>query len=104
MITGGQVGNEDQIAETFAPRVRVHAIGMGATVNTGLLRRLAAVGRGEMLLAETEDALDDLAPSLRRLLGPALLTDLNLAGDEFSCSPIRSRQAAHPISSPAARW
>ena len=81
VITGGQVGNEDQIAETFAPRVRVHAIGMGATVNTGLLRRLAAVGRGEMLLAETEDALDDLAPSLRRLLGPALLTDLNLAGD-----------------------
>jgi Ca-activated chloride channel homolog len=81
VITGGQVGNEDQIAATFTPRVRVHTIGIGATVNTGLLRRLAAVGRGEMLLAENEDALDDLAPSLRRLLGPAFLTDLSLAGD-----------------------
>jgi Ca-activated chloride channel homolog len=84
VITGGHVGNEDQIAATFTPRsgaVRVHAIGIGATVNTGLLRRLAAVGRGEMLLAETEDVLEDLTPNLRRLLGPAFLTNLSLAGD-----------------------
>jgi hypothetical protein len=39
------------------------------------------MGRGEMLLTETEDALDDLIPNLRRLLGPALLSDLSLAGE-----------------------
>jgi Ca-activated chloride channel homolog len=87
VITGGQVGNEDQIASTFTPGARVHTIGIGAAVNTGLLRRLAVAGRGEMLLAETEDALDDLVPSLRRLLGPAFLTDLNLGGDGVQLLP-----------------
>jgi Ca-activated chloride channel family protein len=84
VITAGQVGNEDQIVTTFRPRtgvVRVHTVGIGAAVNAGLLRQLAATGRGEMLLAESEDAVDDLTPNLRRLLGPALLTNLSLAGD-----------------------
>ncbi len=84
VITAGQVGNEDQIAAEFrlrAAAVRVHAIGVGATVNAGLLRQLANPGRGQVLLAESEDALDDLTPTLRRLLGPALLTNLGIIGE-----------------------
>ncbi|HUL99653.1 MAG TPA: VIT and VWA domain-containing protein, partial [Mycobacterium sp.] len=83
VITAGQVGNDDQIA-TFRPRiggVRIHTLGIGATVNAGLLRQLADVGRGQMLLADTEDALDNLTPTLRRQLGPPLLTNLSLAAD-----------------------
>jgi Ca-activated chloride channel family protein len=83
VITAGQVGNEDQIA-TFTPRiggVTIHTLGIGSTVNAGLLRQLADLGRGEMVLAETEEALDDVTPTLRRLLGPPLLTNLNLAAD-----------------------
>lgn len=84
VITAGQVGNEDQIAAEFRPAtagVRVHAIGIGATVNAGLLGQLAAAGRGQLLLAESDDALDELTSALRRLTGPALLTNLGLAGD-----------------------
>ncbi|MGB9304511.1 MAG: VIT domain-containing protein [Mycobacterium sp.] len=84
VITAGQAGNEDQIAAAFGPRIaplRVHAVGIGATVNSGLLRQLADAGRGQLLLAESDDALDDLTPALRRLLGPALLTDFGLVGD-----------------------
>jgi len=84
VITAGQVGNEDQIAAQFGPRgaaVLIHAVGIGATVNAGLLRQLAAAGRGQVLLAQSDDALDDLTPTLRRLLGPALLTNLGLVGD-----------------------
>ena len=83
VITAGQVGNEDQIA-TFTPRiggVHIHLVGIGAAVNAGLLRQLAVMGRGQMLLAESEDALDDITPALRRQLGPPLLTNLSLAGD-----------------------
>lgn len=83
VITGGLIANEDQIAASFTPRaggVRIHTLGIGATVNAGLLRSLANVGRGEMLLVATEDDLDDLTPSLLRLLGPAFLTNLSLTG------------------------
>lgn len=84
VITGGQVGNEDQITSSFTLKngvVRVHTIGIGGAVNTGLLRRLAGAGRGEMLIAETEDSLDTVLPTLPRLLGPAFLTNLSLAGE-----------------------
>ncbi len=65
VITAGQVGNEDQITAEFGPRIaplRVHAVGIGATVNSALLRRLADAGRGQLLLAESDNALDDLTP------------------------------------------
>jgi Ca-activated chloride channel homolog len=84
LITAGQAGNEDQITAAFGPRIaplRVHVVGIGATVNSGLLRQLADAGRGQLLLAESDDALDDLAPALRRLLGPPLLTNLGLIGE-----------------------
>ena len=86
LITSGDIGNEDMIAASFTPRaaaIHVHTIGIGAAVNTGLLRRLAAAGRGEMLLVEKQEALDDLAPNIRRLLGPPFLTQLSLAGAGF---------------------
>ena len=86
LITSGDIGNEDMIAASFTPRaaaIHVHTIGIGAAVNTGLLHRLAAAGRGEMLLVEKQEALDDLAPNIRRLLGPPFLTQLSLAGAGF---------------------
>ncbi|MGB9226009.1 VIT domain-containing protein [Mycobacterium sp.] len=84
VITAGQVGNEDEITGAFGPRIaplRVHAVGIGATVNSALLRQLADAGRGQLLLAESDNALDDLTSALRRLLGPPLLTDFGLVGD-----------------------
>ena len=84
LISSGDIGNEDMIAASFTPRaaaIHVHTIGIGAAVNTGLLH--TAAGRGEMLLVEKQEALDDLAPNIRRLLGPPFLTQLSLAGDGF---------------------
>jgi Ca-activated chloride channel homolog len=98
VITAGQVGNEDQITAAFGPRIaplRVHAVGIGATVNSALLRQLADAGRGQLLLAESDNALDDLMPALRRLLGPALLTDFGLVGDGIQLSH-NTISPAHP--------
>lgn len=90
LLSGAHVGNEDNVVTQLAPRmgrVRLHAIGVGAVVNAGLLQRLAEVGRGQFWHADSEDTLDVLTARLRRLIGPPLVTNLSLAGTGLDLMP-----------------
>ncbi|HZC27199.1 MAG TPA: VWA domain-containing protein, partial [Actinopolymorphaceae bacterium] len=81
LVTDGQVGNEDQILATLAPRlagVRIHTVGIDVAVNDAFLRRIAAIGGGHCELVESEDRLDAAMEAIHRRVGSPLVTDLAL--------------------------
>ncbi len=84
LLTDGQVGNEDQLLNTLAPRlagVRVHTVGIDTAVNEGFLRRLAALGGGRCELVESEDRLDEAAQHIHHRIAAPLVTGLTVNGD-----------------------
>jgi Ca-activated chloride channel family protein len=90
LVTDGQVGNEDQILQTLAPRlagIRVFTLGIDRTVNEVFLRRLAELGRGACELVESEDRLDEVMAAIHRQIGTALLTGLALEPEGFAIEP-----------------
>jgi Ca-activated chloride channel family protein len=81
LVTDGQVGNEDQILHHLGQRVRhlrIYALGIDQAVNEGLLRRLAALGRGSCELVESEQRLDEVMAQVHRHIGTPVLTNLHL--------------------------
>ena len=83
LVTDGQVGNEDQILEQLAPRikgVRIHTIGIDRTVNAAFLERLARISGGRCELVESEDRLDEAMAQIHRRIGAPVATGLSLVG------------------------
>jgi len=95
LLTDGQVGNEDQLLNTLAPRldgVRVHTVGIDTAVNEGFLRRLATLGGGRCELVESEDRLDEAAQHIHHRIAAPLVTGLAVNGegiDSGSLAPAR---------------
>jgi Ca-activated chloride channel family protein len=90
LVTDGQVGNEDQILATLAPRlsgVRVHTIGIDRAVNAAFLQRLARQGGGRCELVESEDRLDEAMTQIHRRIGAPVVTDLRLTPDGLTIDP-----------------
>ena len=90
LVTDGQVGNEDQILQTLAPRlagIRVFTLGIDRAVNEAFLRRLAELGRGVCELVESEDRLDEVMAAIHRQIGTPLLTGLALEPEGFAIEP-----------------
>lgn len=90
LITDGQVGNEDQILRSLAPRlkgIRIFTLGIDRAVNEGFLRRLAAVGGGSFELVESEDRLDEVMDKVHRRIATPVLTELLLELGELDVVP-----------------
>ncbi|HMF38547.1 MAG TPA: VWA domain-containing protein, partial [Isosphaeraceae bacterium] len=90
LVTDGQVGNEDQILRTLAPKlggIRVFTLGIDRAVNEAFLRRLAELGHGRCELVESEDRLDEVMEAIHRQIGTPLLTDLALDPEGFTIEP-----------------
>ncbi|MGA2702875.1 MAG: VIT domain-containing protein [Isosphaeraceae bacterium] len=90
LVTDGQVGNEDQILRTLAPKlggIRVFTLGIDRAVNEAFLRRLAELGHGRCELVESEDRLDEVMEAIHRQIGTPLLTDLALEPVGFTIEP-----------------
>ncbi len=90
LVTDGQVGNEDQILRTLAPKlggIRVFTLGIDRAVNEAFLRRLAELGHGRCELVESEDRLDEVMEAIHRQIGTPLLTDLALDPEGFTVEP-----------------
>jgi Ca-activated chloride channel family protein len=81
LVTDGQVGNEDQILRSLAPRVqnlRIFTLGIDQAVNESFLRRLATLGGGMSEVVESEDRLDEVMDKVHRRIGTPVLTGLRL--------------------------
>jgi Ca-activated chloride channel family protein len=90
LVTDGQVGNEDQILQALATKlrkVRVFTLGIDRAVNEGFLRRLAELGRGRCELVESENRLDEVMAAIHRQIGTPLLTGLAVHAEGFAIEP-----------------
>ena len=87
LVTDGQVGNEDQLLRTLAPRLdglRVHTVGIDRAVNEAFLRRLALLGGGRCELVESEDRLDEAMANIHRRIASPLVLELALDPGELA--------------------
>ncbi len=102
-VTDGQVGNEDGLLHTLAPRMgnaRMFTLGVDQAVNAAFLRRLAAAGGGLCELVESEDRLDAVMAKIHRRIATPIATELELGAkglephleiDEMLLSPMSTR-------------
>lgn len=96
LVTDGQVGNEDEILRSMSKKlsdIRVFTLGIDRAVNEGFLTRLAAIGGGSCELVESEDRLDVMDRTHRKIGTPVLL-DLTVQAqgidiDQKSITPQR---------------
>lgn len=91
LVTDGQVGNEDQILHTLAPRlggIRVHTVGVDTAVNEAFLRRLSALRGGRCELVESEDRLDEAMQNIHHRIHTPLVTGLHLHSDDLNLETI----------------
>jgi Ca-activated chloride channel homolog len=82
------------LAEAARGRVRVFAFGVGYDVNTYLLDRLTAAGRGSTAYVEPGQDVELAVGTLAARITHPVLTDLELAG-----SPVRLTEI-HPVTLP----
>ncbi len=87
LLTDGQIGNEEELFELLHHRVgtrRLFTIGIGATPNSHLMRKMAEFGRGTFTyigkIEEVKDKLDGLFKKLER----PVLSDIVLDGAGWS--------------------
>lgn len=87
LLTDGQIGNEEELFELLHHRVgtrRLFTIGIGATPNSHLMRKMAEFGRGTFTyigkIEEVKDKLDGLFKKLER----PVLSDIVLDGTGWS--------------------
>ena len=81
LVTDGQVGNEDQVLRSIAPRlawIRIFTLGVDQAVNEGFLKRLAGIGGGYMELVESPMRLDEVMDKVHRRIGSPVLSRLKL--------------------------
>jgi Ca-activated chloride channel family protein len=79
LVTDGQVGDEDQLVRLATDAgVRMFTVGIDQAVNSGLLRRLAAVTGGRCDLVESEDRLDGVLADLQRRIGKPVLESMTV--------------------------
>lgn len=87
LLTDGQIGNEEELFELLHHRVgtrRLFTIGIGATPNSHVMRKMAEFGRGTFTyigkIEEVKEKLDALFKKLER----PVLSDISLDGTGWS--------------------
>lgn len=84
LITDGEVMDESRIlsrVQKTRGNARIFTVGIDTAVNSALLSRLAAIGRGTSAFVEPDAALDSALEAIGREIGTALVTDLRIVGD-----------------------
>ena len=98
MVTDGQVGNEDQVLNELASRlkwIRVFTLGIDQAVNEGFLRRLTDLGQGGggMRAGRIGNRLDAVMASIHRRIGTPVVTDLCLEPSDGRALDVAGRYA-----------
>lgn len=84
LITDGEVMDEKRIlsrVQKTRGNARIFTVGIDTAVNSALLSRLAAIGRGTSAFVEPDAALDSALEAIGREIGTPLVTDLRIVGD-----------------------
>lgn len=84
LLTDGQVGDESSVLrriQTQLGEARVFTIGIDTAVNSGFLKRLAALGGGTSTLVEPGAQLESALQAVGREIGTPLITDLVFEGE-----------------------
>jgi Ca-activated chloride channel family protein len=79
LLTDGEIGAESgllALLQREGGQVRVFTVGIDTAVNSGLLKKLAQVGRGTATFVEPGAALEDALRAVAREIGQPLVTDL----------------------------
>ncbi len=81
VLTDGEVGDESRVLKEIQQHLgeaRVFTIGIDTAVNSGLLKRLAAVGGGTAAFVQPGAQLEGALINIGREIGVPLITDLKL--------------------------
>ncbi|KAF0246665.1 MAG: hypothetical protein FD180_484 [Planctomycetota bacterium] len=95
ILTDGEVGDESGILRILQKKLgdaRAFTVGIDTAVNSGFLKRLAALGGGTSSFVTPGGDLEDALRSVGREIGQPLVTDLSIAGnglDAASLAPSR---------------
>lgn len=84
ILTDGEVGDESGILKVLQKKLgdaRTFTVGIDTAVNSGFLRRLAALGGGTASFVTPGGDLEDALRGVGREIGQPLVTDLAIAGD-----------------------
>ncbi|MBS0171899.1 MAG: marine proteobacterial sortase target protein [Nitrospira sp.] len=87
LLTDGQIGNEDELFELLHHRVgarRLFTIGIGATQNSYLMRKMAEFGRGTFTYIGKIDEVKEKLDALFKKLERPVLSDITLDGTGWS--------------------
>lgn len=108
LLTDGLIGGDEEVLARLQtglkPGQRVVVLGTGSSVNTSLLNRMAAVGRGAVAYVTGAAEVEGVAARFAKQLGQPLLHDLRLSwegppGTRAELFPERPRDlyAAEPL-------
>lgn len=84
VLTDGEVGDESGILKDLQKGLgdtRLFTVGIDTAVNSGFLKRLAALGGGTASFVTPGGDLEDALRGVGREIGQPLVTDLAIAGD-----------------------
>lgn len=84
ILTDGEVGDESGILKVLQKKLgdaRTFTVGIDTAVNSGFLKRLAALGGGTASFVTPGGDLEDALRGVGREIGQPLVTDLAIAGD-----------------------
>lgn len=87
VLTDGEVGNESMILRRIQNEIgdaRLFVVGIDTSVNSGLLKRLAALGGGTATFVEPGIQLEEALTSIGREIGAPIVTDLQLENQDLS--------------------
>lgn len=107
MLTDGLIGGDDEVIASLQKGLkqgqRLLVLGTGSSVNTSLLNRMAAVGRGAIAYVTEASAADSVAQRFAQKLGRPVLRDISLrwegsgSAPEFLPALPRDLYAAEPL-------
>ena len=92
LLTDGQVGDESGVLKHIQAELggaRVFTVGIDTAVNSGFLRRLAALGGGTSTLVEPGTRLEEALQAVGREIGTPLVTGLRVSGEVSGAAPER---------------
>ncbi|MCA9686914.1 MAG: hypothetical protein KC457_32410, partial [Myxococcales bacterium] len=85
LVTDGQIGFEQEIVRALLDGlpagVRLHTVGVGATVNRSLTAAAARAGRGSELIVDLDDDVERMVPRLLARTAAPLVTDITIEGE-----------------------
>lgn len=82
LLTDGQIGDEARVLKEIQKKLgetRLFTVGIDTAVNTGLLKRLAAVGGGTSAFVQPGSQLEEALIGVGREIGAPLITNISVS-------------------------